>query len=117
VDIERLRAHCLTKNGAVEGYPFGPEYPVFKVAGKIFALILLDTNPPWLNLKCDPLHAEVLRAYYPAVRPGYHMNKRHWNTVVLDGSVPEDDLLSMVDDSYALVVAGLPQRLRRQLAP
>lgn len=116
MDVERLRAHSLGKKGAVEEYPFGPGYPLFKVTGKIFALLLLDTEPPWLNLKCDPLHAEVLRTYYPALRPGYHMNKRHWNTVVLDGSIPDDELLSMVDDSYALVVAGLPRRLQRQLA-
>jgi predicted DNA-binding protein (MmcQ/YjbR family) len=116
MDLERLRDHCLAKRGAVEEYPFGPEYPVFKVAGKIFALVFLEKRPPWLNLKCDPLHAEALRAYYPSIRPGYYMHKRHWNSVVLDGGVPEDELLSLVDDSYALVVAALPRRLRQGLS-
>jgi len=113
VVLEPLRAHCLSRPGATEEYPFGPGYPVFKVAGKIFAILLrLDTDPPWLNLKCHPLHAEVLRAYYPAVRPGYHMNKRHWNTLILDGSIPDDEIFSMIDDSYALVLAALPKRQR-----
>lgn len=114
MEIERLRTHCLSLRGAAEEYPFGPGTPVFKVAGKIFAILLPGTVPPWLNLKCHPLHAEVLRAYYPSLRPAYHMNKRHWNTLVLDGSIPDDEILSMVDDSYALVVACLPRRMRRE---
>lgn len=115
MDLERLRGHCLSRPGAVEDFPFGPEYLVFKVGGKIFALVLLDRAPLRVNLKSDPLHAEVLRGYYPAVLPAWHMNKRHWNTVVLDGTIPDDEILSMVDDSHRLVVAGLPGRVRKEL--
>lgn len=113
--LEVLREHLLALPGAVEDYPFGPEHLVCKVGGKMFALIALADAPLRVNLKCDPEHAEVLRGYYPAVRPGYHMNKRHWNTVVLDGSIPADEILSMAEDSYRLVVASLPKRLQQNL--
>jgi predicted DNA-binding protein (MmcQ/YjbR family) len=113
--LPQLRGQLLALPGAVEDYPFGPEYLVCKVGGKMFALIALSDDPLRLNLKCDPEHAEVLRGYYPAVRPGYHMNKRHWNTVVLDGSIPADEILSMAEDSYRLVVNSLPKRLQQDL--
>lgn len=81
----------------------------------MFALVPLEQSPLRVNLKCDPLHAEVLRAYYGAVRPAWHMNKRHWNTVVVDGSIPDDEILSMIDDSHRLVLAGLPRKVRQAL--
>jgi len=115
MSLQQLLKHLLSLPGAVEDYPFGPEHLVCKVEGKMFALIALTEEPLRMNLKCDPEHAEVLRGYYPAVLPGYHMNKRHWNTVVLDGSIPTDEILSMAEDSYRLVVNSLPKRLQQNL--
>lgn len=110
-----IRDACLAWPGAEESYPFGPEVPVFKVGGKIFALLFLSGPTLSLNLKADPLRAEQQRACFAAVRPGYHMNKRHWNTVTLDGSLPREVLSSLIEDSYRLVVAGLPRRRRQDL--
>jgi predicted DNA-binding protein (MmcQ/YjbR family) len=115
MDADALRACCLNRSGATEERPFGPETSVFKVAGKIFALSALDRTPLQISLKCEPDLAEQLRAGYPAVRPGYHLNKRHWNTVTLDGSLPDQLVRDLVEDSYDLVVSALPQRLREQL--
>ena len=114
--IEQFRSYCLEKAGVTEEFPFGPETLVFKVMGKMFALTGLDENPAKANLKCDPEEAVLLRQQYPAVKPGYHMNKKHWNTVLIDGSIPEALFLSWVDNSYNLVVAGLPKKLKDQLA-
>jgi len=111
-----LTSRCLSLPGAAEDYPFGDEVTVFKVAGKMFAL-LLDAEPPRLTLKCDPNLALALRERYPAVVPGYHSNKRHWNTVDLDGSVPERELFEMIEHSYELVVDGLTKAQRNQLRP
>jgi predicted DNA-binding protein (MmcQ/YjbR family) len=97
-------ARCGRMPGAVEDYPFGDGVAVFKVGGRMFALVALEGSPGTVNLKCDPELALELRARYPAVRPGYHQNKRHWNTVDLDGSVDDDELCEMIDHSYALVV-------------
>ena len=97
---------CLAKPGSAEDYPFGDEVAVFKVGGKMFALVPLAESPASVSLKCDPGLAAGLRQRYPAVTPGYHLNKRHWNTVTLDGSVPEEELLDLIDHSYQLVVAG-----------
>ena len=102
-----LRALCLGFSGAEEVYPFSPEITVFKVRGKIFAIASLDRNPPRISLKCEPWLAEHLRAEHGAVTPGYHLDKRHWNTVTVDGTVPDQMLRDMVEDSYDLVVAGL----------
>lgn len=113
--LESLRQHCLAKPGATEDLPFGPDTLVFRVAGKMFALANLEWIPPAVNLKCDPERAADLRERYADVRPGYHMNKRHWNTVGLQGDVPADLVRDLVDHSYALVVAGLPRRLRADL--
>jgi predicted DNA-binding protein (MmcQ/YjbR family) len=110
-----LRALCMGFTGAEETYPFSPEATVFKVRGKIFAIVLLDAEPPSISLKCEPALAEQLRADHPAITPGYHLDKRHWNTVVVDGSVPEDLLRDMVEDSYDLVVSALPKRIRDDL--
>ncbi len=114
MDLEDFRAHCLTKPGASEGTPFGPDTLVFKVGGKMFALASLDEVPPQVNLKCDPERALDLRDRYEEVRPGYHMNKKHWNTVELSGGVPAAGLRRMIDDSYDLVVATLPKARRKK---
>jgi predicted DNA-binding protein (MmcQ/YjbR family) len=107
--------HCLGLPSAVEDYPFGDEVAVFKVGGKLFAIVGLVGNPA-VTLKCDPDLAVELRARYAAVRPGYHANKRHWNTVDLDGSIDPDEVREMVDHSYGLVVASLTRAERARLA-
>lgn len=112
---DELRAACLAHNGAVEDFPFGPEPSVFKVAGKVFAISVLDGRPLSVSLKCDPELALSLRATYPAIVPGYHLNKRHWNTVTLDGSLSEDMVLGMIEDSYDLVVGSLTRAQRAAL--
>ena len=112
MELEELRAYLLAKPGAEETYPFDPVTLVAKVGGKLFALFSVDEAPLRLNLKCLPEQAEVLRELYPAVRPGYHMNKRHWNTVILDGSLPDEDICGMIDESYRLVVEKLPRARR-----
>jgi predicted DNA-binding protein (MmcQ/YjbR family) len=96
-----LRDYCIAKPGATEGFPFGETALVFKVAGKMFALVSMDEVPPSVSLKCDPERALELRDRYEAVRPGYHMNKRHWNTLTLDGSIPTGEVLALVDHSYS----------------
>jgi predicted DNA-binding protein (MmcQ/YjbR family) len=109
---EELRDCCLSRLGAVEEFPFDVETSVFKVAGKVFALSPLRSEPLRVSVKCDPELAEQLRVANPAIRPGYHLNKRHWNTVTLDGSVPDEQVRDMIEDSYDLVVAGLPRARR-----
>jgi predicted DNA-binding protein (MmcQ/YjbR family) len=111
-----LRSRCLAKPGAVEDFPFGEGVSVFKVGGKMFAIGDLGADPLELSLKCEPELAQVLRAQHPAVRPGYHLNKRHWNTVTLDGSLTDGEIEAMIDDSYDLVVDGLPRAVRQTLA-
>ena len=111
----RLRDHCLSFPGASETFPFGPETSVFKVAGKMFALSRLDGDPLRISLKCEPLLAEQLRQAHPAVLPGYHLNKRHWNTVVLDDSLSDRMVLDMIEDSYDLVVSRLSRARLRAL--
>ncbi|GGX25906.1 DNA-binding protein [Streptomyces malachitofuscus] len=112
----RLRTLCLSFNAAVEDFPFNPETSVFKVGGKLFALTALDARPLKVNLKCDPEDAIRLRAEHPGlIVPGYHMNKRHWNTVTADGSLPDRLVRELVEDSYDLVVAGLPRAERLRL--
>ena len=110
-----LRDHCLSFVGSEETFPFGPENSVFKVAGKIFALTRLDESPLRVSLKCDPSLAEQLRDAHAAVIPGYHLNKRHWNTVVIDGSMPDAMIADMVEDSYDLIVSRLSRTRRRAL--
>ena len=106
---------CTNMRGAVEDYPFGDDVAVFKVGGKMFALVMLAGEPGRLNLKCDPEWALELRAKHAAVIPGYHTNKRHWNTVTLDGSLPDELVHDMVEDSYDLIVAALPRAVRERL--
>lgn len=116
MDAATLKSICEALPHAVEDFPFGPEFSVYKVAGKMFALTRLDAEPPLkVSLKCEPDLAQQLRAAHPAIQPGWHLNKRHWNTVVLDGSLPEEMVRELVEDSYDLVVAGLPRRTRAQL--
>jgi predicted DNA-binding protein (MmcQ/YjbR family) len=112
---DRVIAACNAKRGSVEDYPFGDGAAVFKIAGRMFALVALGPSPGSISLKCDPEAALHLRARYAAITPGYHLNKRHWNTVELDGSVPEDELLELVDDSYELVMAKLTRAQRNEL--
>jgi predicted DNA-binding protein (MmcQ/YjbR family) len=109
MDLEDFREHCLNKPHVTESTPFGEDVLVFKVAGKMFALAALDEIPVTVNLKCDPDLALELRDRYEQVRPGYHMNKKHWNTVELGGEIPHSDLRKMVDHSYELVVKSLPK--------
>jgi predicted DNA-binding protein (MmcQ/YjbR family) len=115
VDAGELRDSCLAHAGAVEEFPFGPETSVFKVAGKIFALSALDRAPLAVSVKCEPELAEQLRNTYPAIRPGYHLNKRHWNTVTVDGDLPDQLVRDLIEDSYDLVVSALPRRVRDEL--
>ena len=111
-----LRAFCLSFNDVVEDFPFRPEISVFKVAGKLFALTTLDARPLTVNLKCDPDDAVRLRGEYDGlIAPGYHMNKRHWNTVTVDGGLPDRLVRELIEDSYDLVVAGLPRAERLRL--
>ena len=112
MNAESFRAYSLGKPGATEGAPFGPDHIVFKVQGKMFALLGLDEVPTRVNLKCDPDLALELRDRYEQVEPGYHMNKRHWNTVIFDGVIPDGEIKKMVDHSYELVVASLPKAKR-----
>lgn len=113
--LKALRRVLLDKPRAVEDYPFGPDAAVFKVLGKMFALVGLQNDPLWINLKCDPDEAQAMRAIFAAVEPGYHMNKEHWNTVILDGSMEEAIVLSMIDTSYELVSRGLSKANRAKL--
>jgi predicted DNA-binding protein (MmcQ/YjbR family) len=110
-----LRDHCLCFPGSEETFPFGPQTSVFKVGGKMFALSRLSQSPLQVSLKCEPLLAQQLREAHPAVLPGYHLNKRHWNTVIVDGSLPERMIKDMIEDSYDLVVNQLPESGRRSL--
>ena len=115
MQADSFREYCLSKPGATEDTPFGPENLVFKVAGKMFALLALDEIPATAKLKCDPDRALELRDRYEQVRPGYHMNKKHWNTVEIGSGIPDAELRKMIDHSYGLVVAALPKAARARL--
>ena len=114
MNIEQLREYCLAKKGATEEFPFDETTLVFKVMGKMFALTDLEEDFS-INLKCDPEKAIELREKYPTVLPGYHMNKKHWNTIIIDGSVPDNLLYSWIDDSYQLIVEKLPKKVKDNL--
>jgi predicted DNA-binding protein (MmcQ/YjbR family) len=107
-----LRRFCLGRPGATEEFPFGPETSVFKVGGKMFAISALARRPLEVSLKCEPELSEMLGAGNAAIRPGYHLNKRHWITITLDGSVPDGMVRDLIEDSHDLVVAGLPAKHR-----
>jgi predicted DNA-binding protein (MmcQ/YjbR family) len=112
VDLANLREYCLAKPGASEDTPFGPDVLVFKVGGKMFALAAIDAVPTTVNLKCNPDLALDLRDRYEQIRPGYHMNKKHWNTVEIERGIPAVELRRMIDHSYELVVESLPRARR-----
>jgi predicted DNA-binding protein (MmcQ/YjbR family) len=109
---EELRTACLALAEASEEFPFNPETSVFKVGGKMFALTALDAEPLEVSVKCDPELAAQLRTAHASIRPGYHLNKRHWNTITVDGSLPDRTVRDMIEDSYDLVVAALPRARR-----
>ena len=109
MDLAQFREYCLSKACATESTPFGPDVLVFKVGGKMFALAALDELPTTVNLKCDPDLALELRDRYEQVTPGYHMNKKHWNSVEIEGGIPDLELRKMIDHSYDLVAKGLRQ--------
>jgi predicted DNA-binding protein (MmcQ/YjbR family) len=111
----QLRDRCLAFEGSEETFPFGPSVSVFKVVGKMFALSQLAADPLAVSLKCDPELAEQLREAHAAVRPGYHLNKRHWNTVTIDGSLSDETIGELIEDSYDLVVSKLPRAARHSL--
>jgi predicted DNA-binding protein (MmcQ/YjbR family) len=115
MDAAELRECCLNQTGAAETFPFGEVPSVFKVGGKMFALSALGRTPLAISLKCDPDLAVELRGGYEAVSPGYHLNKRHWNTVVVGRDAPDQLVREMIEDSYDLVVSKLPKRTREQL--
>lgn len=115
MNIEEIRQYCIDKKGVTEGLPFGPDVLVFKVMNKMFALLALEATPHSINLKCEPELALELRAQYPAVKPGYHMNKQHWNTISVDGSFNDSQLREWIDNSYNLIVATLKKADREKL--
>jgi len=114
MDLAEFREYCLTKPLTIEDTPFGEDVLVFKVGGKMFALASLDEVPMRANLKCDPDLALELRDRYEQVRPGYHMNKKHWNTVEIESGIPHAELRKMIDHSYELVVKSLPKATRKK---
>ena len=115
MDADALRTLCLSFAGVAEERPFGPHTTTFKVRGKIFALSALEAETLRVSLKCDPELVPDLRAAHAAIAPGYHLDKRHWNTVAIDGSLDDGFLRDLVEDSYDLVVSKLPQRVQREL--
>lgn len=115
MNTETIREYCITKPGVTESFPFDEVTLVFKVGGKVFALLDTEGRPTTIALKCDPERAVQLRETFTAVQPGYHMNKTHWNTVTLDGSVRSSEVHSWIDHSYELVRKGLPKAIRDQL--
>jgi len=115
MNIESFREYCLAKKGVTEDLPFGPDTLVFKVMGKMFALTGLDSEVFKVNLKCDPDWAIELREEFPQIKPGWHMNKQHWNTVHFEDGLEEELLLELIDHSYELVVDGLKKKDREAL--
>jgi predicted DNA-binding protein (MmcQ/YjbR family) len=115
MQLETVRTYLFQKTGSTEERPFGPDALVYKVMGKMFALVAWEEDPLQITLKCDPDEALFLRDMYTAVQPGYYMNKQHWNTITLDGTIPEIELWQMVDASYSLVVKGLKKSQREKL--
>lgn len=107
MNFETFKSYCLSKKGTKEDFPFDAETLVLKVGSKMFALTNLNKSPLQVNLKCDPYLAQELRNEFPSIKPGYHMNKKHWNTVVIDGTLDEGKIFWMIDMSYKLVFNGL----------
>ncbi len=115
MDIEAFREYCLSKKGVTEEFPFDETTLVFKVMGKMFALVGLERMPFSVNLKCDPDKSLELREYHPEIQPGYHMSKKHWNTVNFSGSLATTMLYELIDHSYDLVVSGLTKKIKEEL--
>ena len=120
MDFDQTQTYLQSKPESELCFPFDPDVLVFKIMGKMFALLSPSggkspNKRPQMNLKCDPMHAQELRDVFEAVIPGYHMNKKHWNTVILDGSIPDSEIERMIDHSYTLVVKGLRKAERHQL--
>jgi len=115
MDLAQFREYCLSKPRATEGTPFGPDVLVFKVRGKMFALAALEEVPTTVNLKCDPDFALELRDRYEQIQPGYHMNKKHWNTVEIESGIPDAEVREMIDHSYELVTQSLSKAERKKL--
>jgi predicted DNA-binding protein (MmcQ/YjbR family) len=115
MDLETIRKYCLAKKSTTESFPFGETTLVFKVSGKIFLLMGLDQRPLQFNVKCDPEQAVELREAYSSVIPAFHMNKKHWNTVIINGQLSSAQIREMIDASYALVVKSLPLKERKKL--
>lgn len=113
INVETYRDYCLSKPGVTESCPFGPDTLVFKVMDKMFALSSIDTFE-FINLKCNPERAQELRANHPAIQPGYHMNKQHWNSVYVDGTLPDEMIYELIDYSYELIVDSLPKKLKEE---
>ena len=115
MEYEALCEYLEAKPAARRDMPFGPDALVFKVLDKMFALVAWQAEPLTISLKADPIDAVILRKQYPAVKPGYHMHKRHWNTITMDGSVPDEEIRLMIDESYDLVVQGMTRAKQDQL--
>jgi len=115
VNIDNIRKYFIEKQGTTEELPFGPDALVFKVLGKIYAIISWKQTPLKISLKCDPQEALALRTLYSAVKPGYHLNKEHWNTVTMDDSIPGEEIFKMIDASYYLVAVGLKKSEKERL--
>ena len=114
MDIEFYREYCIKKPGVTEGFPFDNNTLVFKVMGKMFAICDVDLFTS-VNLKCDPERAILLREQYDSIIPGYHMNKMHWNTIMMDGTISDKLFLELIDHSYELIVESLPKKLKAEL--
>ena len=115
MDLKHLEEINLLKEGVSKEFPFGDDIMVFKVKNKVFSLISLEDSPLRMNLKCDPFDAIAYREIYESVIPGYHMNKKHWNTIILDGSIRDDIIIDMINDSYNLVVSKLTKKQKDEL--
>ncbi len=115
MNLEEIRIYCLSKTAVSESLPFDKNTLVFKVGSKMFALISLDSDPLGLNLKCDPEKAILLRNDYPQIIPGYHMNKKHWNTIKVDGVLSPNLIRALIDHSYELVINSLTKKERLKL--
>lgn len=116
ITLEAVRDYCLQKKGTAVTFPFGQTPLVMKVMGKIFLLANIDGEPLQLSLKCEPDLASTLRHQYPAVQPGYHLNKEHWNTITIDGTMPDEEIFVLIDHSYERVVSGLKKADQAKLA-
>ncbi|MBN1534627.1 MAG: MmcQ/YjbR family DNA-binding protein [Spirochaetes bacterium] len=115
ITMKDIRRHCSEKKGVIEDFPFDTSTLVFRVGPRIFLLTDIDAETLRINLKCDPFLSLELRGRYPQITPGYHMNKKHWNTVLLDGAIPDNEVYRLIDHSYELVLGGLKRRDRERV--